>query len=584
MKSSALFCLAALSCLPSLDLGADESVETIVTAEKKDAPAEREKTLLTAAQIDELLAPIALYPDPLVALILPASTFPTDVVLAARYLKDGKDPEAIENQTWDDSVKALARYPEVLKWMDENLAWTQQLGAAFLVQPAAVMNGTQRLRAAAVAAGNLKDTPEQKVVVEREVIRIVPAEREVIYVPVYDPIYVYRPRVVEVCGPGPLVTFSIGYRTGFWLSYYCNWGYNSVVYINRPHRTVYWYSHPAWSCPSPAVVVHHHVWRPAPVRVQAVCRDFERRPVHRVVQPTANTYVQNRPGHEAPPPHGFARSDDADSRRSRPETGRPERREVAATAPAVTNRRDRENLNPRPSRSAESTRVESAPAPAPAISDAGDQVQTGRQMADRRNRRDSIPARVEAGGAVSSIPAAPATERPRPSRAPTVTVNTDTSAPSPAPRVDRRDRSGSTAATGATTHGSSVSSSGFGRNPGENQGSRRSSGSSLSSGAATSSGEVPVTRPAPAASSLPRRSDSRRESSAGNTVIASTSTASSGMGQRRSAAMEQSRGSAVRAEVQSSGRAPRQGRSGEGTTSSSAIESDSEHSGGRTRR
>ncbi len=271
MNYRSIMLLCVLGCLPGLALEAATSVTT-------DAPTvEKETALLTTEQLDELFAPIALYPDPLVAIILPAATFPAEVVMAARYLKAGGDPDAVEEQAWDDSVKALARYPDVVKWMDENLAWTQQVGAAFLLQPAAVLTGTQRLRAAARAAGNLTDTPEQTVVVERETIRIVPARPEVIYVPVYDPVYVYRPRVVDVYYPHPLVTFSVGYRTGFWLSYHCNWGYNTVVVISRPHRVVAWQTYPRWSCPTPSVVYQHHVWHPAPIRVQAVRREYEHR-------------------------------------------------------------------------------------------------------------------------------------------------------------------------------------------------------------------------------------------------------------------------------------------------------------------
>ena len=140
-----------------------------VAAAVPASSAPSEQVRLTSAQLDELLSPIALYPDPLIAIVLPASTFPTDVVMAARYLKAGGDPEAVESQPWDDSVKALARYPEVVKWMDENLAWTRQLGEVFALQPADVLTSTQRLRTAARAAGNLTNTPQQTVVVEREV-------------------------------------------------------------------------------------------------------------------------------------------------------------------------------------------------------------------------------------------------------------------------------------------------------------------------------------------------------------------------------------------------------------------------------
>src|SRR5271169_1736929 len=101
---------------------------------------------LSDAQLDQLLGPIALYPDPLIAQILPASTLPTQIVLADRYVTGGGDPNQIDQQPWDASVQALARYPEVLKWMDDNLGWTTQLGQAFLNQQPAVMESIQRLR------------------------------------------------------------------------------------------------------------------------------------------------------------------------------------------------------------------------------------------------------------------------------------------------------------------------------------------------------------------------------------------------------------------------------------------------------
>ena len=174
--------------------------------------------------LNQLLAPIALYPDALVALILPASSVPSDVVLAARYLSSNGDPAQIANQPWDDSVKSLANYPDVLQWMDQNLEWTSQVGDAFLNQPADVMNTIQQLRVQAVAAGNLVDTPQQKIVKEETCIRIVPAEPDVIYVPQYDPEVVY----VEPYEPygtylAPALTFGIGFAVGPWLNYDCDW-------------------------------------------------------------------------------------------------------------------------------------------------------------------------------------------------------------------------------------------------------------------------------------------------------------------------------------------------------------------------
>jgi Protein of unknown function (DUF3300) len=183
-------------------------------------------------ELDRLLAPIALYPDALVALILPASTVPSDVVLAARYVASNGDPAQLANQPWDESVKSLAHYPEVLKWMDQNLDWTTTVGDAFLDQPADVMNSVQRLRAEALAAGNLFDTPQQQIIKEESFIRIVPAQPDVIYVPDYDPEVVYvQPYSQDF---GPLLTFGAGFAVGSWLTYDFDWGRRGI-YVGHWH-------------------------------------------------------------------------------------------------------------------------------------------------------------------------------------------------------------------------------------------------------------------------------------------------------------------------------------------------------------
>ena len=99
-----------------------------------------------ADELDQIVAPIALYPDPLIALILPAATMPSDIVLANRYLVQNGDPAQIPNQPWDDSVKGLTHYPDLLKWLDQNLDWTSQLGSAYLAQPGDVIDAIQQLR------------------------------------------------------------------------------------------------------------------------------------------------------------------------------------------------------------------------------------------------------------------------------------------------------------------------------------------------------------------------------------------------------------------------------------------------------
>ncbi len=186
----------------------------------------------TPEQLDELLAPIALYPDPLIALILPAAAVPSDITLASRYFADNGDPALVDSQPWDPSVRALAHYPEVISWMDTNLSWTQAVGDAYLQQPADMMKSVQQLRAQAQAAGSLIDTPQQKVVMQASAITIIPAQPDVIYVPQYDPDVVY---VTPVVYAGPVLAFSIGYPVGIWLNYECNWDdYGVWVGVYRP--------------------------------------------------------------------------------------------------------------------------------------------------------------------------------------------------------------------------------------------------------------------------------------------------------------------------------------------------------------
>jgi hypothetical protein len=176
---------------------------------------------LNYEQLETLLGPIALYPDALIALILPAATAPSDVVLAARYLKAKGDPAQIDNQPWDESVRGLAHYPEVVDWMDENLSWTKQVGEAFLVQPADAMQAVQRLRTRARAAGTLVDTPQQRIVTEGDILLIEPTQPDVIYVPRYDPDVVYYAR--SPYWNQPYLSFGAGFAVGSWLAYDFDW-------------------------------------------------------------------------------------------------------------------------------------------------------------------------------------------------------------------------------------------------------------------------------------------------------------------------------------------------------------------------
>lgn len=152
---------------------------------------------LPQAQLDALLAPIALYPDQLLAQVLMASTYPLDVVSAARFLQqnptlrgDALD-QALQQQNWDPSVLSLTAYPQVLMMMNDMLDWTQRLGNAFLANQQQVMDTVQMLRSRAQAAGNLQSSPQQTVMDQSGIIAIEPAQPQYVYVPVYDPMLIY---------------------------------------------------------------------------------------------------------------------------------------------------------------------------------------------------------------------------------------------------------------------------------------------------------------------------------------------------------------------------------------------------------
>ncbi len=153
-------------------------------------------------EIEALVAPIALYPDSLLSQVLMASTYPLEIVQAARWVKANPNVKgdaavkAVESQTWDVSVKSLVAFPQVLEPMNEKLDWTQKLGDAFLADQKAVLDAVQRLRLKAEKSGNLKTTEQQKVIIEeaapqQTVIKIEPANPQVIYVPAYNPTVVY---------------------------------------------------------------------------------------------------------------------------------------------------------------------------------------------------------------------------------------------------------------------------------------------------------------------------------------------------------------------------------------------------------
>jgi hypothetical protein len=173
--------------------------EAQVPAEQQAAP----RTALTAQQLDNLVAPLALYPDPLLSQVLVAATYPLEVVEANQWLQQNRSLtgtallDAAKQQNWDPSVQALVAFPDVLARLNQDVRWTTDLGNAFLGQQKDVMAAVQRLRARAQANGKLRTTPQETVTTETQdgqsAIAIQPADPQVIYVPTYDPAYIWGP-------------------------------------------------------------------------------------------------------------------------------------------------------------------------------------------------------------------------------------------------------------------------------------------------------------------------------------------------------------------------------------------------------
>jgi hypothetical protein len=213
-------------------------------------------------QLDSLVAPIALYPDPLLAQMLVASTYPLEIIQLQQWLdrnqglKDQALVDAVEKQDWDASIQALAPLPDVVKILSENIKWTTQLGDAFLAQQGDTMDAVQRMRMKAKNSGQLKSTEQQKVetkvVEQKTVVVIEPSSPDVIYVPSYDPMVVYGAPVYPYppmyyppgyYAAGMALSFGVGMAIGAaWggggYGWGCGWGGGNNVYINNHNNFI----------------------------------------------------------------------------------------------------------------------------------------------------------------------------------------------------------------------------------------------------------------------------------------------------------------------------------------------------------
>jgi hypothetical protein len=221
-------------------------------ADQSDAAPPVQAAQQTPAQLQQLAAPIALYPDALVAQVLAAATYPDQIVEADRWLQQHTNlkgeqlGQEVDKQPWDPSVKALTEFPSVLANMDKNLSWTSSLGDAYVNQEQEVMNAVQVMRDRAQKSGNLKSTSQETVSQQGQAIVIEPADPQVVYVPEYDPWLVYGEPIgiwpgwywypgLYLTGPG--IGFGLGFGVGFFGGF--GWGWHNWGYDWHHHGIIY---------------------------------------------------------------------------------------------------------------------------------------------------------------------------------------------------------------------------------------------------------------------------------------------------------------------------------------------------------
>ncbi len=234
-----LFALLTAAAQPALAQFDDIQNQT-VAPDSDAAAADASANVLTAEQLNELVAPVALYPDELLAIVLPAATQPLQIVEAQRFLEKHKaDPNLKPDEDWDPSVLALINYPDVVKLMNDDLDWTQRLGNAVMDQQKDVLDAIQAARQSATSAGYLASNEQQTVTTDKETQTIIieSSNPEIIYVPTYDPTPIvehhytsYPPPVYAPYPPyyAPVATFAAGMFVGAAFSYGFNWGHGDI--------------------------------------------------------------------------------------------------------------------------------------------------------------------------------------------------------------------------------------------------------------------------------------------------------------------------------------------------------------------
>lgn len=266
---SGIYLYAALTFFAGASVCPGQTDSTAPPPAAQPAPPPAAPVQRSEADLEKLVAPIALYPDPLLASLLPACAYPIQIVQAARFIQDTNNISKVDSQSWDKNVKAIARFPKVVDKLNADIGWTSDLGEAFVQDQKGVMNAIQAMREKAEQAGNLKTTPQQTVVVTNSVtektveqqvvyvtntiVQIQPAQPDVIYVPQYNPTAVYVAPTPGEVAAASLVSFGVGMAVGAVLANNCNWhaggvyvggggvwagGYHGNVYVNNVNRNV----------------------------------------------------------------------------------------------------------------------------------------------------------------------------------------------------------------------------------------------------------------------------------------------------------------------------------------------------------
>ena len=248
--------LATFAALPVLaQVPVDEDGNPIAPLEQEAALEDyedEELPVLSVAELEDIVGPVALYPDDLLAVVLPASTYPLQVVQAARFLERLEADSSLKpDEEWDESITALLNYPEVVDLMNEDIDWTWRLGEAVVAQQADVIAAIESFRDKAYAAGNLKSDDRQTVSNEDGVIEIEPASEDVIYVPYYEPeqVVVYQPQPVYHYYPYAYPVYYYPYPYGYSFASNYFWGVTTAFTIGWLTDHLHVYHHSYWGHP-----------------------------------------------------------------------------------------------------------------------------------------------------------------------------------------------------------------------------------------------------------------------------------------------------------------------------------------------